>query len=83
MMKFEKEVLFLGRQEMHMSDGGVYYAIQLYDKDSGPVNVNVMSNSDNVGAFIGLDFGSPLVVTFVLRAAEKQGRWRLGVDHVG
>lgn len=82
-MKFEKSVLFLGSQEMRMSDGGVYYAIQLYDKDSGSVNVNVMGSNDNKAAFDGLDFGTPLVVTFMLRPAEKQGRYRLVIDHVG
>lgn len=81
-MKFDKEVLFLGTQEMRLSDGCVYHQVQFYDKNSGPVNVNVMGNNPAMASIQGLNFGSPLVVTFALRPAEKAGRWKLVVDHV-
>lgn len=81
-MTFEKTVLFLGSQEMKLSDGNIYYQVQLYDKDSGPVNCNVMaSNRDVMDALRGLDFGSPVLVTFALRAKDRL--WRLVIDHVG
>lgn len=80
-MTFEKSVLFLGSQEMHLSDGGIYHQVQFFDKDSGPVQVNVMDSSEVMKSIRGLEFGSPLVVTFALRPKDRL--WRLVIDHVG
>lgn len=81
-MLFEKEVLFLGSQRQKLKDGSFYCQVQFYDKDSGPVSVNVGGvNTDVIDSLEGLQFGSPVVVTFALRAKERL--WRLVIDHVG
>lgn len=79
-MSFEKSMLYLGKQTMKMNDGAIYYQVQLYDKDSGPVNVNIGGNNPTATAFDGLDFGSPVIVTFALRPKDRL--YRLTIDHV-
>lgn len=82
-MKFEKTVMYLGAHALKLSDGTGYHQVQLYDKDSGPVNINVMDNNrDVLNALQGLDFGSPVVVTFALRPKDRSA-YRLVIDHVG
>lgn len=81
-MKFEKNVMFLGSQRLELSDKTPYFQLQLYDPESGPVNINVMgTNTDVLSHFEGLAFGSPLTVTFALRPKDKA--YRLVIDHVG
>lgn len=79
-MSFEKSMIYLGKQPMKLSDGSIYYQVQLYDKDSGPVNVNIQASNPNALAFDGLDFGSSVTVTFALRPKDRL--YRLTIDHV-
>lgn len=80
-MTFEKNVLFLGMQDMNLKDGSVYYEVQFYDKDSGPVNVNVGGNNkDLIDKLVALSFGDSVVVTFALRPKDRA--YRLVINHV-
>lgn len=80
-MTFEKSVLFLGMQALKLSDGTLFHQVQFYDRDGGPVSVNVMGNqSDMLDTLKDLDFGSPVTATFVLRPKDKC--YRLVLDHV-
>lgn len=79
-MKFEKNVLFLGKQQNSLSDGGVYYTLELYDKDTGSLKVNIMANNPAYSAFTAVEFGTPMTICFALRPKDKL--WRITVDHV-
>lgn len=80
-MTFEKNVIFLGSQAQKLADGSVYHQVQFYDKDSGPINVNVGGNNkDLLDEIAALTFGDPVVVTFALRPKDRA--YRLVIDHV-
>jgi len=79
-MTFERTVMFLGKVPQTLKDGSIFYQIQLYDKDSGPVNVNMQASNPNALAFDNLDFGSPVTVAFKL--VPKDRLYRLTIDHV-
>lgn len=82
-MTFEKNVIYLGSQAQKLADGSVYHQVQFYDKDRGPINVNVGGNNkDLLDEIAALTFGDPVVVTFALRTAEKANRYKLVIDHV-
>lgn len=82
-MKFDKDVLFLGKTLNTLSDGGQYFTVDLYDRETGTVKVNVMDNStnrDTIKALDAADFGTPMTVTFALKPKDKL--WRITIDHV-
>ena len=76
-MKFKKKVLFLGIVQNVLKDGTVYYTLQFFDQDSGPVSVNVMSNHPCVPAMEQAKFGDQMDITFVLRPKDKL--YKLGI----
>lgn len=82
-MKFEKDVIYLGRTPNTLSDGKTYWSVDLFDKETGTLKVNVMDdarNFDTLTALASLDFGAPLTVTFQLKPKDKL--WRITIDHV-
>lgn len=80
-MKFEKNVMYLGKQVNTISDGSIYYTFQFYEPDSGPVDVNVGdAKKDILAQLDGLKFGTSLVLCFALKPKDKA--WRITIDHV-
>lgn len=79
-MEFEREVRFLGMEENQMKDGGVYYAVSLFDADSGPVTVNVTDRCDALPALQGAKFGDAFYATFRLVPRDKL--YKLGLRSV-
>lgn len=78
-MKFTAEVKFLGITANRLSDGGTYYAVQLF-ADGGSVSVNVMDTKENVNmiqVLSQLQFGDQLTVCFELRQDGKLYKLRL------
>lgn len=79
-MKFEKKCQFLEMQEhLIQRDNTRYYGVSLRVPGEGIFTVNIMGNrSDILPILEKCEFGTPLVVTFSLRAVEKG--YRLGID---
>lgn len=70
-MMFETYVKFLGMVENKLKDGGVYYAISLYEEQAGSFTCNVMSNHDVVPMLRECKFGDDLRVLFTLVPKDK------------
>lgn len=71
----------MGVFENKLSNGNVYYTVELYAADSGSVKCNVMADNRSVmDKLIQLKQFNPITVVFVLRPVEKM--YKLAIDNV-
>lgn len=86
-MKFEMEVRFLGCKVDTLSDGkSSYYQLTLFDPvsrttfDTGFIaNKDTAEMEDKISI---LDFGDSITVGLILRKAEKDNRYKIGLRSV-
>lgn len=78
-MKFQKDVMFLGMQNMQLKDGAQLYKVSLFlAEEQMTIEVNVMGTAlELLSNLAMLKFGEQVKATFILRQKDKL--YRLGL----